>query len=369
MEKESLKLVLSKNCEKKNLFMIEDNNNKIKGIFKIINSEKKDYLQINVNLDNFYEGKYLFDDLKCMDCFKYSTEENLDDIYFSIIEFINDSKYEINQDKYGDVFTITFRDEIRRKILKSTFKLPIKVTLENNEIISDLLIHFEGRKEIIEDINDTKEKYKILFNYIFDGSSILLPDHINLLREWFKSKFILEKIYDSDKDGKTPKDFHNKCDNINNVLVLLESNFGKLFGGFTTTCFNSGNTYGMGEYDKDFIFSLSEKTIYRKKYDTYSIYNSLNYFPNFGYSIDNNVGSSLFGGYNNYDYFDIFLDKDCFKENNGSYTYLSRCYEVQNEPNLSDNDRKKFLAGGKKFWLKKMEIFSVNLNLKNKKNN
>jgi hypothetical protein len=141
---------------------------------------------------------------------------------------------------------------------------------------------------------------------------------IILLNDWFKSKFYLRKIYDSDKDEKTAMEFHKKCDEINNVLVLIESNFEKLFGGFTTTCFSSAIfNERNGNFEKDFIFSLSEKTVFRKitsgyGYQRYSIYNNFNSFPMIGHCIDK---------YFNYTY-DIYLDCQCFQEKNNSYCSL-----------------------------------------------
>jgi hypothetical protein len=345
MEKESLKLSLIKKSENKNIYLIEDNNNLIKGLFKIIKPDLKDYIQIIANFNNYYDEKFYFNDFKLFDCFKYSTEENLDDIYNSIIEFINENQYIIYDDKYGDIFTIIFNDEIRRKKLTSTINLTIKETLENNEIINDLLYYISNK-------NDIKDKDNInnnnLLNNIIVNSSLLFDYHITLLNYWFKSKFTLNKIYDSDIDEKTPEGFHKKCDKINNVLVLIESNFGKLFGGFTTVCFDSINGGVKGNDEKDFIFSLTEKTVCRKKTGGISIFNNINYFPTFG-------GPVLFITYS----YDIFLDKDCFKEINLSICSLGNNFS---SPNIVLFNKRTFLPGGEKFWVKKMEIFKVNLN-------
>ena len=290
MQKESLNLQLISKAENKHNFIIENKDKEIKGILKIVKPKLKDYLQIIINFNNYYEEKYSLENIKSMECFKYSPEENLDDIYISIIDFINKNKYEIYDEKYGDIFTISFNDEIRRKKLSSTFKLIFKETLENNEMINDLLKYFSPKKDIDndkkneikkDDSDKLKNNVNNIFNFnnnngikltegkyndIIDGSSLLLPDHINSFKEWFYSKFILKKIYDSDKDGKTPKEFHNKCDRIENVLVLIESNYGKLFGGFSTCEINSYYCELFGDNQKDFLFSLSEKRIFRVRY-------------------------------------------------------------------------------------------------------
>jgi hypothetical protein len=330
--------------------LIEDDNRLIKGLFKLNKPDLKDYIQIIANFNNYYEEKFYFNQLKLLDCFKYSTEKNLNDIYNSIIEFINENKYIIYKVKNGDIFTILFNDELRRKKLTSIIKLTKKETLENNEIINDLLDYF-GKKNDIKDKDNSSlklSKDKInankLLNNIIDNSSLLIPDHIILLNGWFNSKFTLNKIHDSDIDEKTPEGFHKKCDKIDNVLLLIESNFGKLFGGFTTHCFDSVGRRYRGDIEKDFIFSLSEKTVFRKMTFGFSIVNQINKFPIFGFKLKPSRC-------------DIFLDKDCFKENNKSYCCLGNGFP---SPYVDPLNAKTFLLGGKKFWVKKMEILKVN---------
>ena len=59
-------------------------------------------------------------------------------------------------------------------------------------------------------------------------------------------------------------DFHKKCDNISNTLMLIKTNKNFVFGGFTQTGWK--NDRGSDIYDdKAFCFSLNLKKIYNIK--------------------------------------------------------------------------------------------------------
>jgi hypothetical protein len=137
--------------------------------------------------------------------------------------------------------------------------------------------------------------------------------------------------------------YHKKCDNINNVLVLIESNFRKLFGGFTTNYVSSGFiTHENEKQEKDFIFSLSEKTVFRKitsgnGYRRYSIFNCSNSFPIIGCCYDSCLSINTY---------DIYLDRECFLEKNNSYCSLGNGFS---SPNLNSFNKKTFLSGGENF--------------------
>ena len=74
------------------------------------------------------------------------------------------------------------------------------------------------------------------------------------------NKIILNLLYKATADTDTASSFHQKCDKAESTLVLVESDKGKRFGGFT-----SRNWRGEGEEKKDpnaFVFSLDKMKIY-----------------------------------------------------------------------------------------------------------
>eukprot|EP00794_Sanderia_malayensis_P010272 gene10271-11327_t len=98
--------------------------------------------------------------------------------------------------------------------------------------------------------------------YGFNGSSILNAKLKKLLFE--KLEKVLHKsvtgkwrmIYSAECDGWSAKDFHTNCDRITPTMVLLQSDVGNIFGGFTVQSWE-GSTSKNDR--KSFIFNLSSK--------------------------------------------------------------------------------------------------------------
>ena len=90
------------------------------------------------------------------------------------------------------------------------------------------------------------------------------------------SKIILNLIYKATYDSDSAEAFHQKCDHAESSLVLIESDKGKRFGGFTTQ-----NWRGDGEEKKDenaFVFSLDKM----KAYDVIEDEVAIGCYPKFG---------------------------------------------------------------------------------------
>eukprot|EP00794_Sanderia_malayensis_P010270 gene10270-11325_t len=98
--------------------------------------------------------------------------------------------------------------------------------------------------------------------YGFNGSSILNAKLKKLLFEELEK--VLQKsvtgkwrmIYSAERDGWSAKDFHINCDRITPTMVLLQSDVGNIFGGFTVQSWE-GSTSKCDM--KSFIFNLSSK--------------------------------------------------------------------------------------------------------------
>ena len=66
--------------------------------------------------------------------------------------------------------------------------------------------------------------------------------------------------------GGEPINFHNKCDNIPNTLVLIKSEGNRRFDGFTLIPWKSEGDYWIKDPEnKTFVFSLDNKKIYYLK--------------------------------------------------------------------------------------------------------
>ena len=131
-------------------------------------------------------------------------------------------------------------------------------------------------------------------------SYIINKDEFNKINEWINSnkKFNLELLYRLTKDGKFPKDFHNKCDNQSPTLVIIKNVDGLKIGGYTTSTWNKKKK----KYDNDsFLFSLTEGKKYPKIENNQSIIAEKNWGPAFGGGADLGVGcnSDLLLGWSN----------------------------------------------------------------------
>ena len=88
-------------------------------------------------------------------------------------------------------------------------------------------------------------------------------------------------LYRASENNFSIAEFHKKCDNINNTLVLEKTQFDKVIGGFNAQKWNEvASNYS---YDsKTFIFSLSLKQKLTNQTNQKSIYCYTGYGPTFG---------------------------------------------------------------------------------------
>lgn len=65
------------------------------------------------------------------------------------------------------------------------------------------------------------------------------------------------------RDGSTPTDFHNKYDNKGNTIVLIETEKGNKFGGYTESPWDTSGEYKVDQ--STFIFSFNNNQKYMGK--------------------------------------------------------------------------------------------------------
>ena len=153
-------------------------------------------------------------------------------------------------------------------------------------------IELKKRIEILE--TEMKEIKKVLnpsFNInrlkIGNKSVIMKENEFDMIHLAIKSRLNkevkeLKKLYQATIDGDGAINFHSRCDNIPNTLVLIKSAGNRRFGGFTTAQWSSSSS---GEYKDDpnaFVFSLDKQKIYSYKKNGKAICNNKDYGPIFG---------------------------------------------------------------------------------------
>ena len=148
----------------------------------------------------------------------------------------------------------------------------------------------------------------------------------------------MDLIYRCDKTNDNPKNFHEKCDGKENVLVFIETTKNVKFGGFTSIGFNSQSRDTID--NKSFIFSIDKRVIYNVKPNKNAIFCCPNYGPCF-------CGNSSY--FNIYIYGDKFLEAKCHTSDakNNSFTIIYD-YELNNSEY--------------EFYIKNLEIFQILIN-------
>ena len=168
----------------------------------------------------------------------------------------------------------------------------IKLKKENINLKEDI----KEIKKILEPINNKFKEGLNINRYIFNNKSVIMKDdEFSLINMAIKSRLNkeikeLKKLYQATIDGDGAINFHSKCDNIPNTLVLIKSAGNRRFGGFTTQTWESIGPYGYYKDDKyAFLFSLDKQKIYpyMKKGNAICCYKD--YGPIFGYTINGNA--------------------------------------------------------------------------------
>ena len=143
----------------------------------------------------------------------------------------------------------------------------------------------------------------------------------------------INKLYQATKDGGDPINFHLKCDNIPNTLVLIKSEGKRRFGGFTPIPWKSEEryVYKQDSENKTFVFSLDNKKIYYLKDIENAVSHDKNRGPCFGGGQDIGINgnpikeNTLYTFQYSYDYKG---DSNALSEYNGQNYLKALEYEV-----------------------------------------
>ena len=299
--------------------IIKNLSEEIKSLKSIINQKDS---EINVLTNNVTELKNQINSLES------TNNSNLNNISLLKENNINEvvklngiiSKYQKeNQDLKGSIsyfqqenqklkaYCINFQQE-NQKLKTDSDNLQKKYN-ELLQIKNQLNESVEKMKVKIKVFNDEKQKNKIdLFpgddsKIIFSMSDIqFIIDYIKEADKSFEFKN-LKLLYRGSRDGDRTKTCHQLCDNKQNVLIIIQSDIGNIFGGYSKIGFKVNNK---AEYLVDnncFLFSYEYKNIYPSVKDKQNICHisdycglcftgSLGFFDKFMNSNDNWIDKS-----------------------------------------------------------------------------
>ena len=264
-------------------------------------------------------------------------------VFIDFLKKLSETK-KVSLVKKDNVITINFELEIMFQKHEIEIELISKdknIDLIEKEL-NELKINYnkineenKGLKKRIEILESEMKEIKKILNQDFNinklkignKSVIMNENEFDLIHLAIKSRLNkevkeLKKLYQATIDGDGPINFHSRCDNIPNTLVIIKSAGNRRFGGFASIPWSSNNEWK--DDPNAFLFSLDKQKIYSYKKDGCAIYNHKNYGPIFG------------GGY------DICVGQNCIQEKK-LYTYESRSsgsYNFNGDNNALSEDRK-----------------------------
>ena len=97
--------------------------------------------------------------------------------------------------------------------------------------------------------------------------------------------------FQASRDGFTGKEFHHQCDNVPNLLIVIQTHTKYLFGAFTTVPFQASANGVFSRDPNSFLFTLTnphdiEPTLLPSTGDEKAVFSVTNYGPIFGGSHD-----------------------------------------------------------------------------------
>lgn len=166
---------------------------------------------------------------------------------------------------------------------------------------------------------------------------------MRMLQQQNKKIKELVLLYRASENSFSAQKFHEKCDNIENTLTLIQTQHNKKIGGYTPLKWkNSLGNYENDSSGKSFIFSLTNNHKFTLTTAQYAIYNS-------------STNGPVFGGGN-----DICI---CDKSNTSKASYANPGHSYSH-PEYKSGDQATYtkLSGavsGSTFLVKEWQVFRV----------
>ena len=258
---------------------------------KIELEEKNDKIVLKIHIFSL-DGQNELIEFKLEKCFlnKSNLINNLID---EIISIKNNMKYleEISKNE-------------KEKHESEIIELKKDIEKYQNEI-SNLKESIENYKKenstLLDEIKKLKTNQEMIKTNLFFDSKIESIGSIDFIFDFIRQNDInfnfnsIKLLYRGSRDGDKTKTCHELCDNKQNVLIIMQSDSGFIFGGYSKIGFQTVTEISSIEYKIDndsFLFSVNLKKIYPVIKDKKAIcyardknglcfYNSLVFYDNF----------------------------------------------------------------------------------------
>eukprot|EP00347_Sterkiella_histriomuscorum_P007973 403346855 len=229
-----------------------------------------------------------------------------------------------------------------------------QVQAQSNTNLKDIIEKLEqklNKKNDIESISDANQMFSVLqeahqlvskklFRKLVDEEvknkqNSLLKDHISNYEE---KSFDLQ--YKGSRDGFTASKFHELCDEKGPTVCFILSEYGQVFGGYTSFPWRSYHqSYQID--NEAFIFSLSQRSIHFKKM-----------MIKYGGIFLDKKKMCAFGKSD-----DLTIEDFCDKNKN-NVSHLGEYYILPEGIQFESKKAEKYLAGQKHFKVLEIEVYS-----------
>ena len=160
------------------------------------------------------------------------------------------------------------------KLEKTKHNSEIKELKDNISNLKENNIRYENEnKKLWDEIYKLKES-QIIFNNkedainSFDSKIIESKDNINFILDYIKQNdkslniSKIKLLFRGSRDGERTKTCHELCDNKQHVLIIMKSETGYIFGGYSKIGFKANKILEYKIDNNCFLFSLNLKKIY-----------------------------------------------------------------------------------------------------------
>jgi len=267
------------NNNKKQIAAYEEENNSLRNQFELLNKDIDAFENQNNEIRKMYEEleneninyKNQIDQLSKENELLTQQLEDMKNNYTIINNEIESIKNENNllKNSVDDQRNGGNNEEMINKLMEEN-----KLKAEENESLKKQIEELQYQLQMGQDRQEEDEQGKeVKGDIIHDISELeMITKKINKENK----KIIINLLYKASVDGDLASAFHEKCDQAENTIVLVETKNGKRFGGFTT-CSWSGNCVDKNDPEA-FIFSFDKM----KTYDNIPGDEAIGCYPKFG---------------------------------------------------------------------------------------
>jgi len=268
------------NNNKKQIEAYEEENNSLRNQFELLNKDIDAFENQNNEIRKMYE-ELENENISYKNQIEQMSKENellaqqLEDMknnYTLINNEIESIKNENNllKNSIDDQRNGGNNDEMINKLMEEN-----KLKVEENESLKKQIEELQYQLQMGQDRQEEEDDQgkEVKGDIIHDISELeMITKKINKENK----KIIINLLYKASVDGDLASAFHEKCDQAENTIVLVETKNGKRFGGFTT-CSWSGNCVDKNDPEA-FIFSFDKM----KTYDNIPGDEAIGCYPKFG---------------------------------------------------------------------------------------